>query len=819
MNLMDFSRKFFRSLLLIFIALHSCGSALAQETCGNILGEENGEEHIVPIEDCLNPFGPVNINSNLEVAFGATTLADRGVYEFLNSTETFELTGTHPLMFTSGYAVYRNDGSDYRKIAEGGIEDPFTFTAPGTYSLVIYEDTEPILSKNFLEKLMTMIVPTAHAFPGISLVLTFEVIATSGESPGISNILFLPGMKGSRLYTKDGEDEMQLWEPFGSEDYENLRMTEEGESLNNVYTRDVVDSVYGGIGGDVYASFIEFLNEIDGENGPLVEIFPYDWRYSVTNIVENGTQYETGLYKKLVETVDYLATLSDTDKVTIIAHSNGGHIAKVLMLKLEEIGKVNQVDKVIFIATPHIGTPKAIAALLHGYDEEYGMNIPADAGDIRRVIKNMPGPYGLLPSEAYVSILSEPLISFDNSTTTKQYRDRYGFTVNTMSEYRDFLNGIEGRLEDFENVALPGKTNSTHLDEALEIHSDMLDPWQAPDEIEVFNIVGIGLKTPNSIEYREFVQDYCGSPGCILKKLEPVVGFTLQGDETVVAKSSESVQSSSQVYINLGAEEEYEHANITEAKSVQIFVDKVLHGSSTDDIDFISTSKPTFDTRPILVKRIHSPARIYIEDADGRRTGRDSASGRWKEEIPETNYYEIGGVKYILVPKNIAHRVFIEGEGSGAFTHVIDELVGEEQTTLHTFVATVTPTTRASYAYLNGTTSLVSIDQNGDATTDYQLTIDGIFIDTKAIYPELRNAVQNLKLVKPKQTVLLSIVDQADQFYKKRSDAKSGRLFEKLEEGALVFLDQALIQLRKVKIISPESYQGIKIIIDKLIKQ
>ncbi len=802
----------------IIILLTISSNATAQENCGNIVGEENGEEYVVPVEDCANPFGPVNENPNLGVAYGGIVLMNNGTYGFLNSTSTFSLTGTHPLMFMSGYTVYRHEGNDYRKLREGEILDPFNFTTTGTYSLVIYEDAEPLLSKNIFDKFLKTIIPTAYAFPGISLVLTFEVVDSSEESTRISNILFLPGMKGSRLYMRN-DDEIQLWEPFGNEDYENLRMTDAGESVNVVYTRDVVDSVYGGLGGDVYSSFIEFLGELDGDNGPEVEIFPYDWRYSVTDLVENGTQYETGLYKKLVETVDYLATLSDTDKVTIITHSNGGHVAKVLLTRLEELGKTDQVDKVVFIATPHIGTPKAIAALLHGYDEEYGMNIPADAKDIRRVIKNMPGPYGLLPSDEYISTLSEPLISFDNSTTTKQYRDRYGFTVNNMTEYKDFLNGMEGREEDFDSIALPTKTNSEHLDEALEIHSSLLDSWQAPDGVEVFNIVGTGLKTPNSIEYREFVQDYCGSPACIVKKLEPVVGFTLGGDETVVVKSSESVQSDLQVYINLGAEEEYEHANITEAESVQILVDRVLHGSSTEGIDFTSTTKPSVDTRPILVKRIHSPARIYIEDASGRRTGRDSASEEWKEEIPGTNYYEIGGVKYVLIPENLNHRVVIEGEGSGVFTHEIDELVGEEQSTLHTLVATVTPTTRVSYTYSNGTTSPVSVDQNGDGATDYLLTIDGALIDTKATYTELKTAIRNLNLSILKEIVLLTITDQAEQFYKKRTDVKSGKFFEKIEERALTLLDQTLIQLRKGRLITQEKYLVVKSIIDKLIKQ
>lgn len=719
---------------------------------------------------------------------------------------------------------------DYVSVQYEPVQPALT---PGTYTLVLreYELTVGDARGGLFDIIRSLFISTAFAqslLDEYTFAITFTLTEES-ETGGVSNILFLPGMQGSRLYMKEGDDEVQLWEPFGSEDYEKLRMTDAGVSENEVYTRDVIDSIYfAGIGGDVYDSFVEFLDELDGEEGPLVQIFPYDWRYDVFDLVENGTRYETGLYKKLVETVEYLATLSDTGKVTIITHSNGGLLAKALMIKLEELGRADEVDKIIFIAAPHTGTPKAIAALLHGYDQEQSMNIPADARDIRAVIKNMPGPHGLLPSEAYVSSLSEPLISFDNSETTRLYRDRYGFTINNIAEYRDFLNGVEGREEVHDTIALPTKTNSGMLDTALEHHT-ALDTWEAPEGVEVFNIVGTGIETPKAITYQRFDTSICDIQveSCFrIDKLEPVVEFTRRGDETVVLKSALAVDSVESLYFDIGKFTEletifstYKHANITEADPIKDLVDKILHGSSTDGIEYISNTEPDTDSGATRIDKIHSPARIYIEDSNGRRTGRDSSSQEWREEIPGTSYFEIGGVKYILKPDNLNHRVVIEGEGIGVFTHAIDELVDEEQSTLHTLVATVTPTTRVSYSYTNGTTSPVSVDQNGDGTTDYQLTIDGVVIDTKATYLELKTAIRNLKLPKLKEVVVLGIADQAEQFYKKRTDPRLSKTYEKLEEGALYLLDQTLIQLKKAKLIKADAYQGIKSIIDKLIKQ
>jgi hypothetical protein len=87
------------------------------------------------------------------------------------------------------------------------------------------------------------------------------------------------------------------------------------------------------------------------------------------------------------------------------------------------------------------------------------------------------------------------------------------------------------------------------------------------------------------------------------------------------------------------------------------------------------------------------------------------------------------------------------------------------------------------------------------------------------VFPKSQYTYRNLKLPRFKEVLLHGIADQAEQFYKKRTDARLGKTYEKLEEGALHLLNQTLIQFRKAKLITLESYQGIKSIIDKLIKQ
>ena len=101
----------------------------------------------------------------------------------------------------------------------------------------------------------------------------------------------------------------------------------------------------------------------------------------------------------------------------IIAHSNGGLLAKALLTELKNRNIENKVDRVIFIGTPQLGTPKAIGTILHGYDQTDSLGgIVTNAHTAREVINNMPGAYGLLPSEGYFMNSTEPVVSFENSS-------------------------------------------------------------------------------------------------------------------------------------------------------------------------------------------------------------------------------------------------------------------------------------------------------------------------------------------------------------------------------------------------------------------
>lgn len=794
--------------------------ATAQETCGNIMYDDPSEGRVtVPIEDCNNPFGIFEPNLNLEVQFNNTRIEEGGTYELLGIESEFTFSNMHPDAIAAGVELYKREGGDLLYIEND--TSAYTFTQTGTYTLVAYESGDLILTQNWLQKLFALFTPTVYAFPGPSIAITFTI--TEPEPAGISNILFLPGIQASRLYVNDNGTEERLWEPGGDDEVLRLAMTSDGTSIEDVYTKDVIEEKLGvGIGGNVYKGFLEYLNDIGGDfGGPIIETFPYDWRHDVFDIVTHGTKMSDGSMKKPVAIVEFLAGTSPTDKVTIISHSNGGLLAKAIMLKLQEEDKVNLVDKVIFIATPHLGTPKGLMALLHGYDQRLGLGIFAEDEVVREVMRNMPGVYGLLPSEAYVSSLAEPMISFDDSSTTKIYRDRYGFTISNIGEYTDFLEGQEGRSDAGNHVNEISKANATMLESGFEKHRDRLDTWSAPSGVEVFNIVGTGLATPNSIEYREFKDMFCTvGGGCTsIPKLEPVVHFTRYGDETVVSKSAGANQGISQFYFNLRSANRgvqnlnNEHADITETSEIQVLIDNILHGSSTENVEFVSDTEPTF-FEDFDIKTIHSPARIYLKDTHGNITGRTEADGEQLSEIPGSSYFEIGSVKYVLVPSDINYEVVIKGEGSGVYTHESKRLQGDNETKQHSFIATSTPSMITKYTKTNGAYSDVVIDTDGNGVIDVTMTPDGDIIEDEITYDDLESAIRALSISKVQKRVLLELASQAE----KLSNKKGKKLSRVAERALLIVIQKSVDAFKKSRIITEVERQNIHAIINQLIK-
>ncbi|KKS84825.1 MAG: hypothetical protein UV60_C0014G0022, partial [Parcubacteria group bacterium GW2011_GWA2_43_11] len=103
--------------------------------------------------------------------------------------------------------------------------------------------------------------------------------------------------------------------------------------------------------------------------------------------------------------LERLALGSDTGRVVLVGHSMGGLLIKKLLADLEDDPNhpyrhlLQKIDVVVLVASPQLGTPKAVASLLHGTGQEF--EPLAYKETLRRIAHDMPSAYTLLPSPTY----------------------------------------------------------------------------------------------------------------------------------------------------------------------------------------------------------------------------------------------------------------------------------------------------------------------------------------------------------------------------------------------------------------------------------
>lgn len=526
-----------------------------------------------------------------------------------------------------------------------------------------------------------------------------------------SNVLFLPGIKASRLYKDTDHGTVDtLWPPtLFSNDLSDLALDADGNSMNDVYTDDVLESAGS---ANFYKSFVADL-EKKKQDRVINDFVPfaYDWRMNVKDVAYGYTPYP-GDYKSLMDETSRLAQSSKTGKVTIVAHSNGGLVAKELLIGLEEMGEQGLVDRVIFVGTPQMGTPISILSLLYGYNEALVGGLLASRKDVRELAENMPGAYGLLPSQEYFNRTKESLVSFlSEHTRYKTFHDGYGEHIDSWNELVDFLtSGNDDRIKpekgdvEYENIL-----NETLLNLTGPMKEE-LDAWEPPAGVEVIQIAGWGLDTIRGVDYTERKKATCYTaaggivPSCIEgDEYEPVYEpkFTVDGDSVVTAPSALMLKEAPNVkkyWVNLWDYSKkhvfnLNHADILEAGSLRAFISQLTTRTENSDTlpEYISVTRPSnYENAQSRIRMsLYSPLTVRLTDAAGNHTGRAEAGADtpYVQEIPGSVYHEFGERKYVTFPAGEPIAIELNGYDTGSYTLKFEEVsvtpAGEE-TVSHT---------------------------------------------------------------------------------------------------------------------------------------
>lgn len=534
--------------------------------------------------------------------------------------------------------------------------------------------------------------------------------------PEMETVLFLPGFLASRLYTTDGR---QLWEPNGSDDLRDLALVD-GASQVPIYVGEVID--HGHPEGypdlplfSIHERFFEWLEDLKGA-GRIADwkTYSYDWRYDIFDVLEDGTLREDDSRDYLVDVVTGLA---EQGKVTIVAHSNGGLLAKALMIRLAELGREEIVNRIVFIGTPHVGTPQAMLGLLHG-DSIYHP-ILTFSGTARASAITMPGAYALLPTEAYFNRPHSALASFAGGETTDLYRTVYGERLSDLVETVAFWTNtpFARSIPEERDEETPYPLSDSLLEKAQETH-DLLNAWAPPAHLEMFSIAGWGNNTATGASYiTECVLLFCS--------IDYRREIGVDGDDTVLASSA--LYQGSGVYFDLFELdnrflEERKHQNLTESDFIHQYLENLFGLGTIYDERIFVTNEPSTDKLPAersKILSVHSPVILAVTDSNGNQSGifplPDSDLYYVLEEIPDSSVELSGEDKYVSVPSDDEYQVTITGIGTGTFAFQIEEYEGDEQ---------LSDSSIANLPVTNDTTAYLTIPEEGEMPAPLELDID-----------------------------------------------------------------------------------------------
>lgn len=579
-----------------------------------------------------------------------------------------------------------------------------------------------------------------------------------------SNVLFLPGIKASIL--KRGNDTLWPPTPFNFNDVSQLALNENGESVNDVHVDGILNNF---LGTDIYEPFSNFMDGISGENELINEWLPlaYDWRFLPNTIIENGIKNADGTITNVIEQIESLAKRSKNGKVIIVAHSMGGLFGKAIIKQLQTEGKDNLIDSFVMVGTPQLGTPQAVASVLHGDEEGMLVGFIAHPADLRSVAQNMPSAYSLLPSRRYFDVVLDPVIKFDAEASFAQdWRVFWGETIDTFNDFASFVTGggVPRQRPAEDILRIPEVVKGDLLLDAIEFH-DEYDSYIFPGHIRVVQVAGWGRPTTKAINYTT-------SHG--LPSYETVP--TVEGDATVIYPSAVSSNSNETYFFNLATYNalenvpDYRHRDLLGALPVQDIIRNIIQEDPVIQNSFIGVMSPNPGTlEDQIVVSSHSPVIIGVYDENGNFTGIDPNQNlsvdilTISENIPGSTFIYSAESQSIFLPHGGVYDFIYRGIGDGPTTVKIDNFVDNlivpvsSYTDMHTTANTVATFSVESLEPENTT---IKIDSNGDGQIDKTIISDQTKLSLNELILFIKKKISILVIKdKLKQNLLRKVVN------------------------------------------------------------
>lgn len=434
----------------------------------------------------------------------------------------------------------------------------------------------------------------------------------------------------------------------------------------------------------VYDNLIETL-EANGYTKDT-NLFPwgYDWRKS--NI-------ETA--QLLKQKIDDVKNICNCSQVDIVAHSMGGLVTRAYA-QSAEYG--NDIDQIVFLGTPHRGAPEDYLVWEAGeFRDDLGSRFVKSYVNKEAKRYGYAGLFDYVHGWPIVSV-SELLPVYDylkSATTTNLLNYPAGYPVNNFLE--NLNQGLAAFLaSDIDITNIVGDAGNNTISTIRITDSNLLPLWE-----------------------HGYPEGYNNSVGD--KGLEMGIG-----DGTVPEYSSK-FGSANDLEISSS------HINLPTEAEEEIYTE--IHGGT-----LVSTVKKLIPVRMLFVK-IFSPADFVIIAPDGKKIGKDFATGQEVNEIQGAFYSGFDtDDEYVTIPDPMDgnYQVQLQGTGSGGRYAFETSHIDNDEVFTSEVVGIITP---SQITALN-----VEVDSNNpeEITLEREITLEVLISDINGAY--------NLGWIKDKKT-------------------------------------------------------------------
>jgi phospholipase A1 len=319
----------------------------------------------------------------------------------------------------------------------------------------------------------------------------------------MQGIVFVPGISGSELIYKN--EMPPIWPPK----WNDLWVYQEMDELTDpdqVSVGAVIDSVLGVI--PVYdttesdlISISRSINHVD--DGPYLPA-PYDWRIDLLTAV-NDLANKIEIFAKSVT------------EINIVSHSMGGLLTRLLLEWKYSSGSppawFGKITRALFICTPHLGAPTALARIL-GLEVTEVVVQPDQmqrlAGD-----PHFPAVYDLLPSSSRGILLdttSNKFIRYDDPAVVAAF----GLSTDNLKSAKTYSGALDPTKKPANVEYLFVYGTSQQTDERVDVAGLTLNgatPWQddqGDGTVPSWSITEAATQYTPNIRTQSFPGDHVG---------------------------------------------------------------------------------------------------------------------------------------------------------------------------------------------------------------------------------------------------------------------------------------------------------------------